>query len=405
MPTVTVESHLLVYNGLEANWITKNPILMLGEMAFVTDKYKIKMGDGQTPFNLLPYMENIADLSNYYTKAQTDNAISTAITDKANMVSGAISGNLASLNSSGDLVDSGKKATDFDAAGVGQAAADAALAEAKEYTDDAITDLGLGALATKNNVSESDLVPALSTKINNKADKVASATANNFAGLDANGNLIDSGKNASSFDALGAAATAESNAKAYADSKVASVFKLKGSVATIGDLPSTGNETGDVWYVQADSSEHFWDGSAWELLGLAIDLSAYSTTVQMNSAIATAKSEAISTAATDATTKANAAETNAKTYVDNMNISTTYATKSEVTTGLSGKVDKNGTDRLITQTEGDKLAGIATGATKVEGSENNGAIKVNGGELNVYTLPNTVLHSTDTLILDGGTVN
>lgn len=42
----------------------------------------------------------------------------------------------------------------------------------------------------------------------NKADKVASATANNFAGLDANGNLKDSGKKASDF------ATAAQGAKA-----------------------------------------------------------------------------------------------------------------------------------------------------------------------------------------------
>lgn len=36
--------------------------------------------------------------------------------------------------------------------------------------------------------------------LNGKADKVANATAGNFAGLDASGNLIDSGKSASDFD-------------------------------------------------------------------------------------------------------------------------------------------------------------------------------------------------------------
>ena len=44
------------------------------------------------------------------------------------------------------------------------------------------------------------------TVVNKKADMVANATNGNFAGLDANGNLTDSGKNASSFDVAGAAA-------------------------------------------------------------------------------------------------------------------------------------------------------------------------------------------------------
>ena len=43
-------------------------------------------------------------------------------------------------------------------------------------------------------------------------------------------------------------------------------------------------------------------------------------------------------------------------------IAQTYATKNEVTTGLSGKVDKVEGSRLMTDSEGTKLAGIETGA-------------------------------------------
>ena len=43
-------------------------------------------------------------------------------------------------------------------------------------------------------------------------------------------------------------------------------------------------------------------------------------------------------------------------------IAQTYATKTEVTTGLSGKVDKVDGSRLMTDAEGTKLAGIETGA-------------------------------------------
>ena len=51
--------------------------------------------------------------------------------------------------------------------------------------------------------------------------------------------------------------------------------------------------------------------------------------------------------------------------------------------------------RLMTDEEGAKLGGIAEGATKVEASETNGNIKVNGEEQTVYTLPETVLHEND----------
>ena len=60
---------------------------------------------------------------------------------------------------------------------------------------------------------------------------------------------------------------------------------------------------------------------------------------------------------------------------------------------LSGYVEKAEGQRLMTDAEGAKLEGIAAGATKVEASETNGAIKVNGVETTVYTLPGTVLHA------------
>ncbi len=60
-----------------------------------------------------------------------------------------------------------------------------------------------------------------------KADKVDSAVAGHFAGLDANGNLTDSGKKAADFDIAGAAAAAEASAKSYTDSEI---LKLDSSI-------------------------------------------------------------------------------------------------------------------------------------------------------------------------------
>jgi hypothetical protein len=63
--------------------------------------------------------------------------------------------------------------------------------------------------------------------ISGKADKVSNATAGNFAGLDANGNLVDSGSKASDFQAAGdykttqtavSDPTADGNAAAFIDS-------------------------------------------------------------------------------------------------------------------------------------------------------------------------------------------
>lgn len=48
--------------------------------------------------------------------------------------------------------------------------------------------------------------------------------------------------------------------------------------------------------------------------------------------------------------------------------------------------------RLMTDAEGTKLGGVAEGATKVEASETNGNVKVNGDEVTVYTEPTDVVH-------------
>ena len=56
---------------------------------------------------------------------------------------------------------------------------------------------------------------------------------------------------------------------------VASVLNYKGTKATTAALPSSGNTTGDVWHVTADGSEWVWNGSDWEELGTAVDLSGY----------------------------------------------------------------------------------------------------------------------------------
>ena len=105
--------------------------------------------------------------------------------------------------------------------------------------------------------------------------------------------------------------------KSEVDAKVSSVMRYKGSKDTYAELPSEGNEVGDVWnVVGADAAnsvragDNFaWNGTGWDNLGGAVVLDG-------------------------------------------------YATKDD----LTDKVDKVEGSRLMTSAEGEKLAGIAAGA-------------------------------------------
>lgn len=66
-------------------------------------------------------------------------------------------------------------------------------------------------------------------------------------------------------------------------SDISSVLKYKGSKNTYAELPSSGQQTGDVWnIVQADASHNVkagdnvaWNGSSWDVLSGTVDLSNY----------------------------------------------------------------------------------------------------------------------------------
>lgn len=68
------------------------------------------------------------------------------------------------------------------------------------------------------------------------------------------------------------------------------IFTLKGSVATVDDLPTENNHVGDVWYVQSVSSGYIWiddNGTErWEQLGLSVDMSNYPTNDDLSTALA-----------------------------------------------------------------------------------------------------------------------
>src|SRR5678815_5882413 len=48
-----------------ANWSDKNPVLAAGEPAVETDTDKVKVGDGFTPWNTLPFLTGVNGASAY----------------------------------------------------------------------------------------------------------------------------------------------------------------------------------------------------------------------------------------------------------------------------------------------------------------------------------------------------
>lgn len=74
---------------------------------------------------------------------------------------------------------------------------------------------------------------------------------------------------------LGGYGITDAYTKTEVDGMVSGVLHYKGTKATVAALPSSGNTTGDVWHVTADGSEWAWDGSDWQELGTAVDLSGY----------------------------------------------------------------------------------------------------------------------------------
>lgn len=66
---------------------------------------------------------------------------------------------------------------------------------------------------------------------------------------------------------------------------ISSVYKYKGSVASVSELPTTNNTTGDVYNVLDTDMNYSWTGSEWDPLGSVTDLSDYVKTTQMNTAL------------------------------------------------------------------------------------------------------------------------
>ena len=55
-------------------------------------------------------------------------------------------------------------------------------------------------------------------------------------------------------------------------SDITAMYRYKGSKASFAALPTEGNETGDVWNVEATGMNYAWTGDAWDALGETFEI-------------------------------------------------------------------------------------------------------------------------------------
>lgn len=219
----------------------------------------------------------------------------------------------------------------------------------KDYIDDRtsgiVTDVALEQLTDRVTQAESDIDAleqmvgdgAISDQIDEKIEALDLENTYEAKGAAAQvkSELIGTDDDTGTSDTI-------KGAKKYADeaiaAKVASAYKAAGSIA-FASLPAlSASEEGKVYNITDafSTTEDFLEGSEksypagtnvvcvdigsgvykWDALSGLVDLSAYDTAEVTAGKIDTAKQEAISTAAADASAKADAAEDAANTYTD-----------------------------------------------------------------------------------------
>ncbi len=378
----TIKTKILLRNDAAATWTEKNPTLGKGQIGVELDTKKFKFGDGITPWNSLSYGAG-ADVSNA-------SAASDGLMSKEDFAKLAAIENNAQVNVIEIIKANGTALT------VTNKEVNIPIPTATTTTPKMN---GTAAVGTETTFAKGDHVhPSDTTKVDKEDGKGLStndytdADKNKLAGITAGAQPnVQSDWNATSGDAAilnkpttlaGYGITDAMTATAIENlinTSISSVFSYKGTKATIQDLPSAGNETGDVWHVTANNGEYVWNGNAWQELGSAIDLSSYLQSVSIAGITLTPSSYTIT--ANDLKTALGLGSAAYK------NVDTSIA---------AGSTSEN------VPTAAAVASYVAASATKVEASTTNGNIKVNNVETAVYRLPATTLDSSDILILDCG---
>ena len=284
----TLTAKLITRNDTAANWAASNPILAKGEIGIESDSRMMKIGDGVKNWSTLSYMQTeTAMFVNGHT-VEADVPVDAKFTDTTyddTEISNLISGLNSQLANKVDKEDGrGLSSNDYTLAEKNKLTGIAAGAEVNVQSDWTATDTASDAYIKNKPASFTPAAHShderyyteaeMDAKLASKLDVPQSLTTGN---IDMCGHQI--GGLAPATSDSGAVTLQQLNSSIAG---LGTVFDLKGAKATTGDLPTTGNSLGDVWFVESESAEYLWiqptTGNAkWEKLGPSIDLSGYLT--------------------------------------------------------------------------------------------------------------------------------
>ncbi|MDD6041940.1 MAG: hypothetical protein PUD63_12225 [Clostridia bacterium] len=110
----------------------------------------------------------------------------------------------------------------------------------------------------------------IGTNLSIDANGVVSSTDTKYSAVTTSANGLMTATDKAKLDKFGEAST-------YAlKTDISNAYVYKGSVATVSDLPSTGQKNGHVYNVEATGMNYAWDGTAWDALGEIFTIDAIS---------------------------------------------------------------------------------------------------------------------------------
>lgn len=371
-----IKTKIVLRNDTLSNWIAKDPVLDVGEVGIITDQKTFKIGDGTSKFSALTQIRAIA--SDVESWAKTKNCVDVVIAGYSkNTVSGALSATdsiavaLSKIENNINTV--ANAATKVAASKTnGYITVDGNEVKVYELKVDGTTIIS----ATDGTISVGAIAMDKVTGLNTKLEQIQSVVPTYTIEKDSN-----SGDYAAIYHLKMNGADVGAAINIPKDMVVKS-----GSVVTNPDASHKGI------YIQLVLN----DAAGTKILIPADSLIEYVTSGSKSTdmvVVDVSPDHKVTATITDGTITAAKLATSIQTALNSV------GNKVDKVTG-KGLSTNDFTTEYKT-----KLNGVATGATKVENSSANGNIKINGSETTVYTLPTTVVQTSDTLILNCGNAN
>lgn len=363
-----VNTKIILRNDTFENWSKKNPVLDTGEIAVITDQNTFKIGDGTSKFDALPQIRAIASDVEAWAK-------------KKNVVDVVISGYTKS-DASGALT-----ATDTIAVALSKiensisTISNAATKVVASNKNGYITVDGKDVKVYELKTDGTTIVTAEDGTIG-----VGAVTMDKVTGLNDKLTAIENGiptysieKDADSGDYAAVYHLKKNDEIVGVPINIPKDMVVEsGSVVTDADATHKGvyiklvlaNATNDVIWIPAS--------------GLVEYVTSGSSVGDMV-VVAVSADHKVTATITDGTITKAKLDTDIQTALDKAHSHSNIEELNKIVAGDKAKWDS-----------------AAENATKVEGSETNGNIKVDGVETTVYTLPDTVINTSDVLILNCG---